>query len=151
MASPSKRTAPCVGRTRPEITFSVVDLPAPLAPSSATIWPRGTASDTSCSAEILPYEAEMDSTDSRGSVMVASFTQIRLDHALVVADLGGRALGDLVPERHHRNAIRNRHDQLHDVLDQQHRDALARGQFRQNAVELVDLAVAQPGSGLVQQ
>ncbi|KAG1249749.1 hypothetical protein G6F65_019008 [Rhizopus arrhizus] len=54
MASPAKRTLPAVGATRRETTLSVVDLPAPLAPSSATMEPCGTFSDTSCNARILP-------------------------------------------------------------------------------------------------
>ena len=38
-------TRPLSVLSRPEIAFSVVVLPAPLAPSSATIWPSGTSSD----------------------------------------------------------------------------------------------------------
>ena len=37
---PAKRIRPRVGRTRPMMLFSVVDLPAPLRPSSATTSPR---------------------------------------------------------------------------------------------------------------
>ena len=49
--SPSNMIAPLVtsprsARSRLEIAFSVVVLPAPLAPSSATIPPFGTLSDT---------------------------------------------------------------------------------------------------------
>ena len=48
MRSPSNMISPRVTSpssvlSRPEIAFSVVDLPAPLAPSSATIAPLGTS------------------------------------------------------------------------------------------------------------
>jgi hypothetical protein len=48
MRSPSKMISPRVTSpssvlSSPEIAFSVVDLPAPLAPSSATIAPLGTS------------------------------------------------------------------------------------------------------------
>ena len=39
-------TLPRSASSRLEMAFSVVDLPAPLAPSSATMAPFGTASDT---------------------------------------------------------------------------------------------------------
>ena len=42
MSSPAKSMLPLRGRSRPEIVFSVVDLPAPLAPSSVTISPSPT-------------------------------------------------------------------------------------------------------------
>src|SRR5258705_6966029 len=43
MRVPSNSTEPRVGRRRPEITRSVVVLPAPLAPSSATTLPSATS------------------------------------------------------------------------------------------------------------
>ena len=39
-------TSPRSVRRRPEMAFSVVDLPAPLAPRRATMPPSGTESDT---------------------------------------------------------------------------------------------------------
>ena len=39
MSRPMKLMLPELGRTRPEMARSVVDLPAPLAPMSVTIWP----------------------------------------------------------------------------------------------------------------
>ena len=47
---PFQRIRPADGRTRPEIARSVVDLPLPLAPSSVTISPSPTVSDTPSSA-----------------------------------------------------------------------------------------------------
>ena len=51
---PSKKTVPDTGRTSPEIVRRVVDLPAPLAPSRATISPWSTARLTSRSARMGP-------------------------------------------------------------------------------------------------
>src|SRR4029450_1873400 len=47
---PSRTTRPWRGVTRPEITRSVVDLPAALAPTSANTRPCSTSSETSYSA-----------------------------------------------------------------------------------------------------
>ena len=48
--SPAKRMSPFCGVSTPAIMRTVVDLPAPLAPSSATISPGWTESDTSRTA-----------------------------------------------------------------------------------------------------
>jgi hypothetical protein len=49
-ASPPKLMAPFCGRRTPAIMRTVVDFPAPLAPSRATISPGCTVSDTSRTA-----------------------------------------------------------------------------------------------------
>ena len=54
MSRPSKTTRPALGRTSPEIARSVVLLPLPLAPSSVTISPAATVSDTPSRARRLP-------------------------------------------------------------------------------------------------
>ena len=46
-SSPATRTAPAIGLSSPEIAFSVVVLPAPLAPTSATTSPAPTDSVSS--------------------------------------------------------------------------------------------------------
>ncbi len=51
---PVKATVPRAGGTRPEMDLSVVDFPAPLAPSSVTIEPSGTSKETPLSAWMLP-------------------------------------------------------------------------------------------------
>ena len=47
MSWPAKRIVPPIGVTSPARVVSVVVLPAPLAPSSATISPGATCSETS--------------------------------------------------------------------------------------------------------
>ena len=51
---PSNRISPEAGFARPEMARSVVDLPAPLAPSSVTTCPASTAIVTPRSASISP-------------------------------------------------------------------------------------------------
>ena len=51
---PRKLTVPRVADTSPEMHLSVVDFPAPLAPSSVTMEPSGTLKDTPLSAWMLP-------------------------------------------------------------------------------------------------
>ena len=46
-SSPWKCTVPAFGRTRPQMPFNRVDLPAPFVPSSATISPGATSKSTS--------------------------------------------------------------------------------------------------------
>ena len=46
--SPRSKTSPESGRSSPEITRSVVVLPAPLAPISATTSPSGTSIEMPC-------------------------------------------------------------------------------------------------------
>ena len=54
MPSISSATAPRVGRTKPATHFISVDLPLPLVPSSATVSPAPTFSDTSSSTRTAP-------------------------------------------------------------------------------------------------
>ena len=51
---PRKLTVPRAAGTSPEMHLSVVDFPAPLAPSSVTMEPSGTLKETPLSAWMLP-------------------------------------------------------------------------------------------------
>ena len=51
---PSNSTSPPAGFTRPEMVFSVVDLPAPLEPSSVTTSPASTENEMPRTASISP-------------------------------------------------------------------------------------------------
>ena len=55
-----------------------------------------------------------------GQHLEISFAQIRTADRRVPLDLGRRALGDHAPGIEHVDGIRNPHDQLHVVLDDQH-------------------------------
>ena len=52
--SPSKWISPREGRTSPMMVLSVVDLPAPFRPSSATTSPEETRNDTSARISARP-------------------------------------------------------------------------------------------------
>jgi len=54
MSRSSRNTPPERGRTSPEIVRSSVDLPAPLAPSTAVMLEAGTSNETSSSATTAP-------------------------------------------------------------------------------------------------
>ena len=54
MSSPWKMMRPAAGGSTPEMAFSVVVLPAPLAPISETSSPSPTSIDSSRTAATLP-------------------------------------------------------------------------------------------------
>ena len=54
ISSPSTRICPAVGSRRPSSMESVVVLPAPLPPSSATVAPAGTLKSMPSTATTLP-------------------------------------------------------------------------------------------------
>ena len=56
-------------------------------------------------------------------MLPALLAEVGLDHALVVADLLRAALGDLLAVVEHGDVLRDAHDHLHVVLDQQDRHA----------------------------
>jgi len=57
--SPFQRILPDVGGQIPEIVLIMVDLPAPLSPTSAVIFPAGTSRSTLLSACTAPKFLEM--------------------------------------------------------------------------------------------
>ena len=65
MSSPLKVTVPAVGRTRPQMPLSKVDLPAPLVPSSATISPSRTSKSTPKRICTWPYAMSTLRHDNR--------------------------------------------------------------------------------------
>ena len=85
-------TAPSDGRSRPEIVRSVVVLPAPLEPMSATSSPVATVSDTPCSARMLPYQ-----TWTSVSSSTARLPEVCGDDARVAAHRRRIALRDEAP------------------------------------------------------
>ena len=72
MRTPSTRTVPCVGTTRPLAVRSRVDLPAPEAPSTTQNWPAGTSSETPPSARVPSgWRMATDSNCSMGVLPAA--------------------------------------------------------------------------------
>ena len=52
--------------------------------------------------------------------------EIGIHHRGMRADFGGQAIGDLGAEVKHHNTLRERQEEVHVVLDEQHRDAARR-------------------------
>ena len=110
--------APCAARRS---SCSVVVLPAPLAPISVATSPSlDPERDVADRLDVAVVDAQ--ALDLKKHRLVHS--QVGRDHGGVVADLGGRALGDLAAELQHDDPVGDAHDQPHVVLDQQHGVAL---------------------------
>src|SRR5450432_2532924 len=109
MSWPRNATLPRRRGTRPMIDFIVVDLPAPLRPTSATHSPAPTASDTPYRIWAWPYQASSPPTSSmarrlrRGEGRAAA--EVDLAHARVVAHRRRRALRDQLAARQHDDAV----------------------------------------------
>src|SRR5258706_13919143 len=66
--SPAIDTVPRSGGVRPQSIATVVDLPAPLGPSSPTISPLFTASETPATATLAPYDFQRPVASSIGGL-----------------------------------------------------------------------------------
>src|SRR5579863_4841868 len=121
IGSPFQEIVPAVGRTSPEMVESVVVLPAPLPPIRATISPISTLNEMPLSTSIWPYDTRRSSILS----MAVPPAEIGLDHLRIALDVRRRALGDLLAEVEHRDAVADAHHQPNIVLDQQYSDAAA--------------------------
>src|SRR5450756_2759516 len=58
------------------------------------------------------------------AMSVILLAQIGFDDALVVVDVLWQAFGDLLPHVHDGNPVRDAHDDLHVMLDEQQRESL---------------------------
>src|SRR2546422_2697893 len=149
--SPSNVTSPVIRpparASTPEMAMRSVLLPAALAPTTATISPRPTTNDTSQRTRISPYQALSPTVSSCKQILLA---EVRLDHAGIAGHRRRRALGDLLAVVENQDAPRDPHDDGHDVLDHQERDAPG----VQPAEELdhaLDLGRIEAGEHLVEQ
>ena len=113
------------------MALSVVVLPAPLEPSSATTLPaRHLERDVGDADEVAVAHLEMLDAEQRGHAAPRSarcrardVAEVGLDHRRVAGDLARRAAGDLAALVEHHDALGERDDHLHDVLDDHERDA----------------------------
>src|SRR5260370_39063008 len=134
---------------------SVADLPLPLAPSSVTISPSRTLSDTPSSARRCPYATLSSSISSIATSAATSrilgAAEVRLDHRRVGGDLARLALGDLAPVVQDDHAVGDAHDQVHVVLDHDQRQPQLVAQADDEVHERARLGGVQPPGGLVEQ
>src|SRR3954453_7134967 len=112
ISSPSKRIFPEAGRSIPAIVFKSVDLPAPLAPTTATISDAPTEIEMSEIATRPSYEVVSDCTSSMVAV-----AEISLDHLRIAHDGLRRAFDEHAAKIEHDGAVDQRHDDFHHVLD----------------------------------
>src|SRR5581483_4459620 len=125
MSWPSSVTRPAVGAVSPLIVRRSVVLPAPLAPRTAVTVPGSAWSETSLTARTGPKSVVSPSTVSMGGGGCLSgdvTAEVGLEHGRVLLDLCRRARGDDAAEVEHAHEVTYRHDQVHVVLDQHHRD-----------------------------
>src|SRR5262245_48234924 len=141
---PSKRMRPARGRTSPDSVRRRDVLPAPLAPSTAVMLPAATSNETPRRARMGPYAVSSDSTCS-----IDVDSEIGVEHARVGLHLRGRTVGDAPAEVEHGDAVAHRHDEVHAVLDQQHRHLAP--QAADALAELAQVVVAETARRLVEQ
>src|SRR5690349_4478733 len=118
-ACPAKRTWPPRARSRPRMVLRVVDLPAPLCPSSATTSPSSTRRLTPCSTVLLPYPACRAST-SRSALGIALDAEVDFRERRIARDLIGFAACEHPALVQKHDFVRELRDELHVVFDQQH-------------------------------
>src|SRR3978361_1121873 len=120
MSWPSNTSRPEKAGRIPEIERSVVLLPAPLAPISATSWPCLIDSEMPLMASPLPYRQTrslISSTFSR------SLPEIGPYHFRIALDRRRRPLGDDLAVVQNHDPVRHPHHHRHVMLDQQDGDA----------------------------
>src|SRR5262249_10603399 len=129
----STETLPALGRTMPMMHFISVLLPLPLVPSSTTVSPEPTSSDTSSSTRTAPYAAW--TPESEMLLPKVGPLDFRIaDH------VRRQAVGDLPAGDQHDQALREAHHRPHDVLDQDDGDAVL-VEPRQQHQDVLDLRV----------
>ena len=120
MSTPSKRTVPRAGFSMPWMARISELLPAPLAPTMATISPAAISSDDAGQRlGVAVVEVEAVDLQQRRAHAHLLLAEIDVEHGLVARDLGRRALGDLLAVAHDHDLGGQRHDRAHHMLDQQ--------------------------------
>src|SRR6266545_8265990 len=75
---PSTVMVPDVAASNPEISFNSVDLPQPLAPTNATVAPRGTSSETPSTARVTRPFATYSNATSDSATATSPLTVAEL-------------------------------------------------------------------------
>src|ERR1051325_860342 len=156
---PSNSIVPADGRTSPEIAFSVVDLPAPFAPISATISPRLISISTPRKAGIFAYSTGRFSMRSMASLICAALRgssicplrpEIGFDHPRMVANVGGASVCKLLAVVEDGDAVAGPHHNFHMVLHKHHGHTGSLD-AADKTDELTGLCSVQAGGWLVRQ
>src|SRR5881409_93081 len=127
MSRPENAIRPALARTRPLRVPSKVDLPAPLAPTSATSSPCAISTSMPNSTGPAANPAVRPLTCSSGSAATeppcVSLAKVSLDHTLVAQDDVRLPVCQRPPEVENDHSLAHADDDAHDVFDQDHRDA----------------------------
>src|SRR5262245_26513170 len=105
----------------PMMPFRSVVLPTPFRPMRHTTPPAGTSRDTSQSTWLSPYATFRSRISSIG---VAAPPEVDFHHPLVALHLVDRALAQHAALVEHRDGPRDASNELHVVLDHEHRPIL---------------------------
>src|SRR4029453_4552374 len=126
MTVPSGSARPPLVGSSPMTAFSSDDLPPPLAPSTAPISPRSTASGPPASAWAPPDRASPSRSSRRMALLRRRGFQaeVGLPDQRILADLAGRPLRDLTAEIEHDHLLAQGTHEMHIVLDQEQGDAV---------------------------
>src|SRR5437764_4848983 len=128
-----------------------VVLPTPLRPITTSVSPGKMSRSSPCSTRAAPYPALTPRRDISGDFMpvASSVSKVGLSHAVVAADLVRRATRQHGAAGEDRNPVSKAEDEVHVVLDEQHRGSFSQG--RHLLEQRVALRRRQAGGGLVQQ
>src|SRR5215467_8253329 len=117
ISRPSNTMLPLCGSMTPQIVFSTVVLPAPLAPRIVTTPPCGTSKDTPRMATIGPYQVSTLATVRIGSGMARSASEIGANHLGMALDLPRSAESERTTVVQRQDPVRNGRNEFHVVLD----------------------------------
>src|ERR1019366_6076359 len=151
ISSPLKRMLPWRTLHRPEMVLSSVVLPAPFAPMTAMISPARISALMPCNISVFPYPDTICSMASSGSdeLMLIGGAKIGLLHLGVIAHFGRRSLEQQPATMQHDDMVRERHDQVHVVLDD-HDHPVGPAQLQQPAPQLRRFGMVEAGRRLIE-
>ena len=165
MSLPSIVMLPALFCTVPVMARSIVVLPTPLRPSSATASPSCTTRSRSVSTCCRHIRRAAASSSSSGfasrtgrTISVRTVgtraactcrTHIGRDHVWIAGNLGRLAVGDHAALVQHGNAVRQRQHAIDVVLDQQH--GVGRGELADQRADHLAVGFGQAGQRFVEQ
>src|SRR5262249_24095428 len=118
-SAPLEIIVPAAMRSMPRSARKNDDLPAPLAPSTVTISPSLTCTDTPRTAWTRPYRTSTSRASSSMAVLLRCRRGAKVDplHDRIIPDLRQRTFCDLTPEIEYHHVVAQGANKVHIVLD----------------------------------